>query len=583
MKKTIISALVVIATMLATMALAGPKVWVYLSDGNRVSFEAANFDSLSLVEPGIITISETQKILPKEGGRFNLDISSNMPWKATVNDKTALVLSTDKGQAGDTRISVLAANNLEGSSYTGIITFTLDDGTYKQCFVTVKGFYDDISISLPSAAKVNVGSEINITATVVGTSESIDWSVVSGGDYIQLVKNGNMCEITGIAEGTAEIKASLYSKEAYCTITIDKNGIPDIPEPDAQHAKIAIQIPAGTECYGITFHGSISHDAWELADWEFEAVEGAENWYVAEVDINPEPDSQGAVCYGKPCLYREDGTMSDNWSTQWTSGSVVKGDDVAAIGMGGDINKVGFLKSGVVYIKVDSWQVVPCAPATPVTFSIKVPVCDVVETVAFIGSMTDWADEAMEWNASTNYWEVEYDVQGGGQFKFRDIDQGWDNQLQYFNEETGEWSGFSNFVLTDEDIAAGAWTMDLSNGDMYRWSNCEAKICNPEGPATVTLTPGFPENVNVIGVAMLGAFNDWNLEAAVEMTPDNDSYAGTFEATECEEFKFVYKLEGMEAYDWDHVSTNPNLTLPEDNVAEFVFDASDWYGLPDAE
>ncbi len=138
MKKTIISALVVTATMLATMALAGPKVYVYLSDGDHIAVEAANFDSLSLVEPGVLKLDPESKSLSATGGRFAVAVTANKTWTAKVSDPTALTLSAYSGTGSGT-IYVNASANADSKAYTEIVTVTLTGGVSKYVYVTVAG------------------------------------------------------------------------------------------------------------------------------------------------------------------------------------------------------------------------------------------------------------------------------------------------------------------------------------------------------------------------------------------------------------------------------------------------------------
>ncbi len=94
---------------------------------------------------------------------------------------------------------------------------------------------------------------------------------------------------------------------------------------------------------------------------KFEAVEGYENWYVAEVKL----EADGSKYEGKACLLDEEETVGQDWAYQW---SKVEG-DLEILGETsataeflddyGSLNKLSVSSTGVVYVKVAKWNAVP--------------------------------------------------------------------------------------------------------------------------------------------------------------------------------------------------------------------------------
>ncbi len=92
-------------------------------------------------------------------------------------------------------------------------------------------------------------------------------------------------------------------------------------------------------------------------------------------------------------------------------------------------------------------------------------------TPAIVGSATPggWdAGTEMTW-VSENTWYIKLEA-AQGDYKFYDLNMGWENEIQMFNPETGEWSGTPNLTLADETTI----TIDYSDAATYRWKICGA-------------------------------------------------------------------------------------------------------------
>lgn len=429
------------------------------------------------------------------------------------------------------------------------------------------------------ALELTVGQTFDLT--VKNYTGEVTWATSDAATVsLDAAQKGTKITVKAEKTGKANVTATCGTVVLTCAVTV-VDEVPDIDAPDAQHAKIAIKIPEGTDCYGITFHGSLSQAAWTQADWEFEELTEAPGWWVAEVDIASEADSYGSLCYGKPCLWQEDGTISQNWGSQWTSGSIVKGEDIAIIGIPGDeANKIGFQASGVVYIIVAGWQDVPCAGKTEFTIKVKTPVCAEIDPVQICGSFTDWggkADVDMEWNPSTNYWEGEVELTAAGaQFKFR-ANSSWDYEIKAYNEATGEWNSLDNYQITEADFAAGEVVFDYSDAAMYQWSKCEApEPFEPnEAQTDVTFTWKGQEGFSLAEgdkLCFTGNFEDQSwADSQREMTDNGDgTYSWTGDIPAAFECKIIIHTAGGS----DVWGDGSNVKLSSTDTYPFAFDMS---------
>lgn len=158
MKKSFLVVLTTLAVLFALTATAERKIWMYSNQGNHISMDVTELDSISFEEPGNLVINPETKVLDSNGGRFTVSITANKSWTAQVNDPTALTISKTSGTGND-QISVLAQPNAEEKSYSAILTITLSNGQYKQLIVTVEGNPTTEKCKASDYAQVTIGTQ----------------------------------------------------------------------------------------------------------------------------------------------------------------------------------------------------------------------------------------------------------------------------------------------------------------------------------------------------------------------------------------------------------------------------------------
>ena len=74
-----------------------------------------------------------------------------------------------------------------------------------------------------------------------------------------------------------------------------------------------------------------------------------------------------------------------------------------------------------------------------------------------------------------SYYTFSLQAEPGVEFKLREVnDPDWSNQIVYYDEASGQWYDFSNFVL---DIPSDyEWIIDLSDNKHYRYALCDAPL-----------------------------------------------------------------------------------------------------------
>lgn len=220
MKKTL---LVIIAVVVTVSTLAtGSKVWVYCHSGAHQSIDITEFDSISFVEPGYLEVSPVDKLIGKEGGRFSIDIVANKPWTATVNDP-AIILGSTHG-VGTAVIVATALPNADDDPYTAVITVTLDDGTFRQAFVTVgydKGkltalkFKDENYVIAENNYDLNLRRKLECTPAGVLDTCRVSWRV---SDTSVAYMYGNY--LVPVKPGTVNVTATIQGESAVCSVTV---------------------------------------------------------------------------------------------------------------------------------------------------------------------------------------------------------------------------------------------------------------------------------------------------------------------------------------------------------------------------
>lgn len=124
------------------------------------------------------------------------------------------------------------------------------------------------------------------------------------------------------------------------------------------------------------------------------------------------------------------------------------------------------------------------APEEPehVAFEIRLPAEHCPEAVEIIGTFDNWAGTALNWNSSTNFFEVELDAAPSNYFKFRSAGA-WDQEIEIYKEEDDEWAKIADEQLKFGElwIEAGdhkSISLDFSNPEKYRWTVKEQGIEN---------------------------------------------------------------------------------------------------------
>ena len=258
--------------------------------------------------------------------------------------------------------------------------------------------------------------------------------------------------------------------------------IPEISDPEEGYVTFVINIPAGTECNGIAFKGTVDGAAWTGANQyldeegpasvedciKFEAIEGYDNWYLATYKLGDEPWGDGTLLAGKICLiYTDDG----NWQGQFDDWAVNDEYSTADNGKSGDGN-IEIYGGGVVVLTIGGWQGSECL--TPQNYNITVFVPEMCESfdIEVIGSFCDWdaSKTVAMTNAEENKFTATIVATEGATWKVRGVGT-WDIEIQQFNDDPEAeepWGGVDNNKLgADLNVI-----VDYSDPETYRWKNC---------------------------------------------------------------------------------------------------------------
>ncbi len=260
--------------------------------------------------------------------------------------------------------------------------------------------------------------------------------------------------------------------------------IPEIDAPEDGYVAIVINIPAGSECNGIAFKGTLDGSAWTGANQyldeegpasvddciKFEAIEDFDNWYMAVYKLGAEAWGDGTLMAGKICLiYTDDGS----WEGQFVNWTVNEEYTTADNGKSGDGN-LEIYGGGLVYITIGGWQGSECAAPEQYNITVIVPeFCDEPFDIELIGSFCGWADDKTVALVAgeNNTYTATITATENAEWKVRGVGS-WDKEIQYFDEEeedpTKQWKGVPNNVL-GKDLNV---TVDYSDAETYRWNVC---------------------------------------------------------------------------------------------------------------
>ena len=268
----------------------------------------------------------------------------------------------------------------------------------------VKLMFNELSLKVGETQQVKV---VKATGDVTWTTASEAIATVDA--------QGN---ITGVAEGQTVVTAKVGEASAVVNVTVTGSGagsaIPEIAKPEEGYVTIAIEIPAGSECHGIAFKGTVDGAAWSGADTylkadgtgngspeecaKFEPIEGFENWYKLTLKLGEVPFFEDVLLAGKICLiFSGDGS----WQGQASKWAVNEEETSAQWNLSDDGN-LQVKGSGVVFVKVDEWQKSECAEVVLLDAEmVFVPAADDVipdGTMIFTGNFTekDWGNSDRE-------------------------------------------------------------------------------------------------------------------------------------------------------------------------------------------
>lgn len=255
---------------------------------------------------------------------------------------------------------------------------------------------------------------------------------------------------------------------------------PEVSAPEAGTAKIVVKVPAGTDCNGVAFKGSNDGYNAHHIDVAGEAIEGAAGWYEIVLELGEAAIIAGdaeTFYQGKVCLYKEDGTVDDSYTTQWSEGYFeINADNgnpdlFALIEDFGKINKLAVLGEGVCYIVIDRFDANPCVANEGYSFSLALPaLCDEADQPGLIGSFpaSNWGtDVDLEFNGER--WIAEdVEAQAANEWKIR-LNHDWGaGQLQKVDAETGSYNDLANEPF-GEDLEI---VREMNEAEGYAWSPC---------------------------------------------------------------------------------------------------------------
>lgn len=192
-------------------------VWrVYAQDNTSVSL---NYHSYTMLPGESISLKATPS---------NSSYSGSYSWESSYYNVASI-------SGYDNYVSVYAKN-----SGNTTITVKLDNGSYDQCYITVKNITPDY-VSLPSTANAYVGESTTIAPTLYPSNAQTTYSWYSRDPSIATVSNG---VVTGRDEGTARI---------YC---ITANGL----QSNDCYVNVKYRVPTGIKLSSSTLYVPIGQN-----------------------------------------------------------------------------------------------------------------------------------------------------------------------------------------------------------------------------------------------------------------------------------------------------------------------------------
>ena len=214
----------------------------------------------------------------------------------------------------------------------------------------------------------------------------------------------------------------------------------------------------------------------------FEAVEGANGWYVAVV--TPADPAAYPVLQGKPCALAFDGSFPASWDHQWLNVEegaceILDGSGDATIELEYEVESKLTVNenSSVVYIRSYGFKEDPCyVPEThTVTFTATAPALPEGVIVYVVGDFNGWAADATPMEFADGVWTatVEGVVMGDG-YKYV-VNASWAHEELAAAEEGADCGmGISNRQVNDVqmvDVVANFKDITIAKCDWYYYES----------------------------------------------------------------------------------------------------------------
>lgn len=337
------------------------------------------------------------------------------------------------------------------------------------------------------------------------------------------------------------------------------------------HYVACFSTPAESTCNDIVWIGT--YNKWNSEDTEMlvcEPLPGFDGWYYVVVPVYFNDEKGEEENNGKPVQLSECGKF--DWRYQcglYGTITLVSGDVTISAGAGGkgpnqdqketDLN--GWSTEEPTIIEMTAWQESPCnVECNEHKYTIRLydPFCEAhPEFQPYLrGTFNNWGDAvAMNMIEETidgepvAVWVYETAPITSLEFKWNNSTDkdNWDNQFEYFNEETGNWSQFENFKSVEGQYV---YEYDYSDETKYRYAQCSAvELDTTEYEVAVTVI--VPANIPEAGVEIVGTFDKW---AGTAMTAgENNTYTATLMMSAATKFKIrEVATDKAEEDKWDN-------------------------------
>lgn len=261
-----------------------------------------------------------------------------------------------------------------------------------------------------------------------------------------------------------------------------EESIPEVSAPADGYVTIVIEIPENSECNGIAFKGTMDGTNWSapntyvgetMADAsvaeciKFFLIDNGKTWYKATYKLG----TIGLI--GKVCLIY---TNDNNWDGQAYDYSIIDANTTANASIDADGNIV-IANTGVVYLKIGGWGDSDCEESTPRTVVLLTPpyICG-GDTPTIAGEFNYWQPTAFPMTQIVNDYNMFYakmDAKDIQHYKFAGVVNGWDNQIQIYDQEWNTWNNNPDLCFGNKMVLV----VDYSTTDKHRWSKAEELPC----------------------------------------------------------------------------------------------------------